>query len=194
MPLLFTIHNGCAYIIHVYMYIYCTKSIAPICYLYKQVTLSTLSDWCKIYQKMYNHVHRCDRTLLSIMVFYAKYLAKCTTMFIGVVEHFFLSWYLKDQDQFWWMVMPEKKAVTGGHVVRAGVSVTWNVLPWSGGREFESRLGRMECAQVGSCYITAVWQFRAVCPQAKACNTLPLHCAPQPICFYYILSCQKKSL
>ena len=31
--------------------------------------------------------------------------------------------------------------VTDGRVVRAGVSVTWNVLSWSGGYEFESQLG-----------------------------------------------------
>ena len=32
--------------------------------------------------------------------------------------------------------------VTDGLVVRAGVSVTWNVLSWSGGHEFEPRSGR----------------------------------------------------
>ena len=32
--------------------------------------------------------------------------------------------------------------VTDGQVVRAGISVTWNVLSWSGGHEFETCLGR----------------------------------------------------
>ena len=32
--------------------------------------------------------------------------------------------------------------VTDGWVVRAGISVTWNVLLWSGGHEFELRSGR----------------------------------------------------
>ena len=32
--------------------------------------------------------------------------------------------------------------VTEGRVVRAGISVTWNVLSWSGGHEFEPRSGR----------------------------------------------------
>ena len=32
-------------------------------------------------------------------------------------------------------------AATDGQVVKAGVSVTWNVLSWSGGHEFEFRLG-----------------------------------------------------
>ena len=32
--------------------------------------------------------------------------------------------------------------VTDGQVVRAGVSVTWNVLSWSGGYEFEPRSGQ----------------------------------------------------
>ena len=34
------------------------------------------------------------------------------------------------------------KNVTDGQVVRAGISVTWNVLSWSGGHEFERQLGR----------------------------------------------------
>ena len=34
------------------------------------------------------------------------------------------------------------RGVTDGQVVRAGVSVTWNVLSWSGGHEFEPWLGR----------------------------------------------------
>ena len=34
------------------------------------------------------------------------------------------------------------KHVANGQVVRAGVSVTWNVLSWSGGHEFESQSGR----------------------------------------------------
>ena len=32
-------------------------------------------------------------------------------------------------------------SVTDGQVVRAGVSVTWNVLSWSGGHEFEPQSG-----------------------------------------------------
>ena len=32
--------------------------------------------------------------------------------------------------------------VIDGRVVRAGVSVIWNALSWSGGHEFEPRLGR----------------------------------------------------
>ena len=32
--------------------------------------------------------------------------------------------------------------VTDGQVVRAGVSVTWTVLSWSGGHEFDPRAGR----------------------------------------------------
>ena len=32
--------------------------------------------------------------------------------------------------------------VTDGRVVRAGFSVTWDVLSWSGGHEFENRVGR----------------------------------------------------
>ena len=32
--------------------------------------------------------------------------------------------------------------VADGRVVRAGVSVTWNVMSWSGVHEFEPRLGR----------------------------------------------------
>ena len=42
-------------------------------------------------------------------------------------------------DWFWlWMVL----ILTDGQVVRAGVSVTWNVLSWSGGHEFEPRSDR----------------------------------------------------
>ena len=33
-------------------------------------------------------------------------------------------------------------SVTDGRVVRAGVSVIWNVLSWSGGHEFETRSGQ----------------------------------------------------
>ena len=32
--------------------------------------------------------------------------------------------------------------LTDGQVVRAGISVIWNVLSWSGGHEFEPRLGQ----------------------------------------------------
>ena len=35
--------------------------------------------------------------------------------------------------------LPMNLEVTGGLVVRAGVSVTWTVLSWSGGHEFEPR-------------------------------------------------------
>ena len=50
--------------------------------------------------------------------------------------------------------------VTDGLVVRTGVSVTWNVLPWSGGHEFEPRSGRT----------LGAWYF---CPKSylnKNCN------------------------
>ena len=36
--------------------------------------------------------------------------------------------------------------ITDGQVVRAGVSVTWNVLSWSWGHEFEPWSGRTWCA------------------------------------------------
>ena len=35
-----------------------------------------------------------------------------------------------------------EREVTNGGVVRAGISVTWNVLSWAGGHEFEPWLGR----------------------------------------------------
>ena len=35
--------------------------------------------------------------------------------------------------------------VTDDQVVRAGISVTWNVLSWSGGHEFEPRSGCLGC-------------------------------------------------
>ena len=44
-------------------------------------------------------------------------------------------------------------SVADGRVVRAGISVTWNVLSWSRGHEFEQRLGRT----------WVVWYF---CPES----------------------------
>ena len=41
-----------------------------------------------------------------------------------------------------WQTVNHCVLVTDGRVVRAGISVTWNVLSWSGGHEFESQLGR----------------------------------------------------
>ena len=47
----------------------------------------------------------------------------------------------------------DKYKVTDGLVVIAGVSVTWNVLSWSGGHEFKPRLG----------WIWGAWYF---CPKS----------------------------
>ena len=49
----------------------------------------------------------------------------------------------------WWLQMATSiflgfwmGRVTDGRVIRAGVSVTWNVLSWSEGHEFELQLGQ----------------------------------------------------
>ena len=41
------------------------------------------------------------------------------------------------------VTIPYLPQVTDDQVVRAGISVTWNVLSWSGGHEFAPRLGRI---------------------------------------------------
>ena len=38
---------------------------------------------------------------------------------------------------------PSKPEVADGQVVRPGISVTWNVLSWSRGHEFEPRSGHI---------------------------------------------------
>ena len=50
-------------------------------------------------------------------------------------------------EMLWWPYVANggrtvRGEATDGQVVRAGVSVTWNVLSWSGGHEFEPRSGR----------------------------------------------------
>ena len=48
-----------------------------------------------------------------------------------------LSVYYYTKERKWWA----EYGVTDGLVVIAGVSVTWNVLSWSGGHEFKPRPG-----------------------------------------------------
>ena len=52
---------------------------------------------------------------------------------------------LSAAESFVTVILRQYVIVTNGWVVRAGVSVTWNVMSWSGGHEFKSWLGQSRC-------------------------------------------------
>ena len=74
--------------------------------------------------------------------------------------YFFIAAQIVQAAWFIWIALPGQPGqqwiqpveVTDGRVVRAGVSVTWSELSWSGGHEFELRSGQTwGCVVLLSC-------------------------------------------
>ena len=90
-------------------------------------------------------------------------LSVCPSFCLSVYLHIYLSIYLSIYLHIY--LSSCLSEVTDCQVVRASVSVTWNVLLWSGGHEFESRSGQTWGA----------WYF---CPKSYLIQKYLLVCLP----------------
>ena len=85
------------------------------------------------------------------------------------------------------------RVVTDGQVVRAGVSVTWYVLSWAGGHEFEPRSGQTWGAWY-FCPKSYLNQNITVNLNLLTCLTLELHFDQfYGCCWYSLYGCSETS-